>query len=353
MIVQQRDVKGGISSVIEGYYGSSLETDYEVTYIEGYCDGNKVAKIKKFLFGFGQFCSLLKKNPPDLVHIHSSFGPSFTRKKFYINRAFKVGIPIVNHIHGADFDSFYTNASKHKKKIIRECYSKCSILVVLSDEWKTLISDIVPSEKIRVIENYSVPQDTGLIREHFSRRFDNKQVLFLGEIGQRKGAYDLPSIISRVRDVVPDAKFVIAGSGDIDGVKKGLRPQDMESVSFPGWLRGKAKEDVLLNSSVFLLPSYNEGLPMSILDAMGYGLPIISTYVGGVSKLVFENSNGVLNGRLDFPGDIEKLSSDIVYYLTDSESQFQAGMASLDIVKRLYSFDAHLAKLKNVYEEIV
>ena len=353
MIVQQRDVKGGIASVIEGYYGSSLESDYDVTYIEGYCDRNKVAKIKKFLLGVGQFCSLLKNNPPDLVHIHSSFGPSFTRKRFYINKAFKVGIPIVNHIHGADFDSFYTNASKHKKRIIRECYSKCSILVVLSDEWKTLISDIVPSEKIRVIENYSVPQDTGLIREHFSKRFENKQVLFLGEIGQRKGAYDLPSIISRVRDVVPEAKFVIAGSGDIDGVKKGLRPQDMESVSFPGWLRGKAKEDVLLNSSVFLLPSYNEGLPMSILDAMGYGLPIVSTNVGGIPKLVLKNSRGISNGILSTPGELEKMSSDIVYYLTDPNAQHQAEIASLDIVNQFYSFDNHIRKLEEVYGELV
>ena len=353
MIVQQRDVKGGIASVIEGYYGSSLESDYDLTYIEGYCDGNKVNKIKKFLLGFLGFCSLLKKDTPDLVHIHSSFGPSFTRKRFYINKAFKTGIPIVNHIHGADFDNFYTNTSERKKKIIRNCYSKCDIIVVLSDEWKELISNIVPPEKIRVIENYSIPQDISLVQEKFTERFNNKQVLFLGEIGQRKGAYDLPSIISKVHDQVPEAKFIIAGSGDIEGVKNALRPDDYQAVSFPGWLRGTAKEEALWRSSLFLLPSYNEGLPMSILDAMGYGLPIVSTNVGGIPKLVFKNSKGVSNGILSIPGELAKLSSDIVYYLTDPNAQYQAGIASLDIVNQLYSFDNHIRKLEEVYGELL
>ena len=58
------------------------------------------------------FCYFTK---PDIVHIHSSFGPSFYRKMPFIYMAFWAKIPIINHIHGADFDEFYVNASEGKK----------------------------------------------------------------------------------------------------------------------------------------------------------------------------------------------------------------------------------------------
>lgn len=353
MIVQQRDVQGGIAAVIEGYYGSRLEEDYDVRYVEGYRDGNKLQKIMKFISGYMSFCKIIRKDRPDIVHIHSSFGPSFTRKRFYINKAAKSGIQIVNHIHGADFDSFYENASEKKKQLIAETYSKCRRIVVLSEEWKKRIAKIVSEDRIRVIENYSIPRKSEDVSAHFENRYRNKKVLFLGEIGKRKGAYDIPKIVESVCNRVPDARFVIAGSGDVEGVRALINSKYMQSVSFPGWLRGTAKEAELWDSSLFLLPSYNEGLPMSILDAMGYALPIVSTDVGGISKLVYTDDDGMCNGKLFTPGDTEGMADAITDYLNNKDIQLKAGKKSLEIVNKKYSFETHLAKLEKVYEELV
>lgn len=352
MVVQQRDVQGGIAAVIEGYYGSRLETDYHVQYVEGYRDGSKFQKIMKFILGYVSFCRIIRNDRPDIVHIHSSFGPSFTRKQFYINKAFREKVPVINHIHGADFTSFYETASEKKKQIIRECYSKCSRIVVLSEEWKELISKIVPKEQIRVIENYAMMQNLEEVSMRFETRYNNKQILFLGEIGRRKGAYDIPKIIDNVCNRIPDATFLIAGSGDVERVRSLVNPKYQRLVKFPGWLRGKEKEAALWNSTLFLLPSYNEGLPMSILDAMGYALPIISTNVGGIANLVYTD-DGICNGQLFAPGDTEGMSEAIIYYLENKDAQLAAGNKSLEIINKKYSFTAHLNKLEKVYEELL
>ena len=214
MIVQQRDVKGGIAAVTEGYYGSKLCSDYDITFIESYCDGSKFAKLKKFMKAYREFKKLLQSyERPELVHMHTSFGPSFYRSALFINKAASSGIPIVNHIHGADFDEFYRNASDNKKKMIRKIYGECDEIVTLSDEWKDMIAETTDADKIHVICNYSIPQAKEEIEHIAEKRYNNHQVLFLGEIGKRKGAYDLPDIIAAVCEKDPHVEFVIAGEG--------------------------------------------------------------------------------------------------------------------------------------------
>ena len=143
MIVQDKAVKGGIAAVISGYYGSRLEKDYKMIYVESYKDGGKLTKLVKGIQGYIKFIKVLLVDKPDLVHIHSSFGPSFYRKLPFIYMASWAKKPIINHIHGADFDEFYTNSSEKKKRQIKKVYRKCKILVALSEEWKQRLEKIV------------------------------------------------------------------------------------------------------------------------------------------------------------------------------------------------------------------
>ncbi len=346
MIVPDPMVEGGIAAVTSGYYGSSLENDYEITYVQSYCNGSKWKKLAKALKAYREFRKVLRDNPPDLVHIHSSFGPSFYRKLPFIVWSHKRGIPVVNHIHGADFDQFYVRASGSKKQLIQHIYEQCTLFIVLSGKWKERIGEIVPKEKIAIVPNYSVPLSQAEAERLWEERSDRKQVLFLGEIGERKGAYDLPPIIHLVHDKVPDAAFIIGGSGDIEGVRSKLNAETADQVSFPGWVRGEVKDRLLKESNVFLLPSYNEGMPMSILDAMGYALPIVSTTVGGIPQLVRDR----YNGRLMDAGDCVGIADMIVELLTSPDYMKQAGMNSLKIVEKKYSLKQHLEALESIYQ---
>lgn len=129
MVVPNRMVKGGIAAVVNGYRGSQLEKDYEITYVESYKDGSKFDKLLKGICGYFHFAYVLMFHKPDLVHIHSSFGPSFYRKMPFIYMASWHKIPIVNHIHGANFDEFYVNAPEEKKNKIKKVWVYIQLFV--------------------------------------------------------------------------------------------------------------------------------------------------------------------------------------------------------------------------------
>ncbi|MFD0047944.1 glycosyltransferase family 4 protein [Actinomycetes bacterium NPDC127524] len=344
MIVQNRKVRGGIAAVINGYRNSQLEEDFNVLYVETYKDGNKVIKLLKSLLGYIHFFKVLLVNKPDLVHVHSSFGPSFYRKMPIIRLAKLFKIPIINHIHGADFDSFYVNASSKKQRIIKKYYNMCTVLIALSKEWEENLKKVVPSEKIHVVENYSFINEEAV--KSRTRNNGERRVLFLGEIGRRKGCYDIPYIIKKVIDKLPNTRFVLGGVGEIDEIKTLLKKLNvLENVEFPGWVRGEVKDQLLQSSDLFFLPSYNEGMPMAILDAMGYGLPIVSTNVGGIPKIVISGKNGMIEN----PGNIEGLANGIIEILQDTTKIKSFGDESYKIVKEKYSLESHIQSIKNLY----
>ncbi len=344
MIVPDPAVRGGIASVVNGYRGSSLERDYEISYVESYRDGSKWQKLGKALAGYCAFIGELFRDRPDLVHVHSSFGPSFYRKIPFIYLSRMMGVPVLNHVHGAEFDVFYENASAAKKRRVARVYNRCTRLIVLSEEWKQRIARIVPAERIDVLENYCVipeePYDSG-------RKKD--QVLFLGELGTRKGCYDIPFIWEQVLKAVPGAKLIMAGDGEMDQVRDAFHARGLLSgVVFPGWVRGDDKARLMRESGIFLFPTYHEGMPMAVLEAMSYGMGIVTTAVGGIPTLIMHGENGYIRE----PGDREAMAQDVVNLLTDRERCSVYGRRARADAGRRYGREQHLERLGRIYGTI-
>lgn len=344
MIVPNPAVKGGIASVVNGYRGSALESRYRISYIESYCNGSRWKKLAKALLAYCAFLGQILCSRPDIVHIHSSFGPSFYRKIPFILISRLCRIPVVNHIHGAEFDAFYEQASDAKRRLVCAVYNRCSRLLVLSEEWKERIGRMVPGERIIVVENYcvipGVPYDKGR---------DGRQVIFVGELGARKGCYDIPDIWERVVKEVPSARLVMAGDGEMEQVKEGFAGKGLLSqVSFPGWVRGKKKARLLERSAVFLFPTYHEGMPMAVLEAMSYGMGIVTTAVGGIPRLIHDGETGCLLK----PGDTEAMAQAVVKFLVDADSRKACGQRAREYAAKDYSLERHLEKLSAVYESI-
>lgn len=344
MIVPNKMVQGGIAAVVNGYSGSKLEKDYNVIYVESYKDGGKLAKLFKGICGYFKFAKVLLIDKPDIVHIHSSFGPSFYRKLPFIYMASWAKKPIVNHIHGSEFDNLYTNASERKKNLVHNAWEKCDRFIVLSESWKEKFSVVIPTDKMTVIENYSV------LKTDVNRAECNNQILFLGAINKMKGCYDMVDVIERVVKVIPNVKMVIAGYGEIEQIKEKIDVKNLsDRFIFPGWVRDNEKDELLKTSDIFFLPSYTEGMPMSILDAMGYALPIVSTNIGGIPKIVHEGENGFMCE----PGDIDGFSNAVIKLLTDEKLLKDMGKESFEIIKNGYSLENHIDLIENVYEKLL
>lgn len=336
----------GTGYVVSGYRNSQLTEDYDVRFIETYCEGNVIRKVSKALRAYFEFIYTTLVWKPNLVHVHTSFGGSFYRKALIIEMASLAKIPVINHVHGAEFDEFYRRKSQRKKKAIEKIYNKCIRTIALSEEWKKNLAEIVPEQTISVVENYGILQED-LIKEKFTKP-NHKMILFLGFICERKGCLDIPAIVDQVCRKIPDARFIIGGSGEIEKVKQKLSAKYKDNVEFPGWIRNEQKKQYLREADIFLLPSYNEGMPMAILDAMGCGLPIVSTEVGGIPKIVRQG----VNGYLYKPGDSKNMACAIIEYLTDDEKRLKAGRESVDVIRKSYSLQQNIDKLERVYTEV-
>lgn len=347
MIVPSFTAKGGITSVVSGYRDSALEKNYQIRYIETYCDGGKAKKLCKAITAYAAFFWELLFFKPDLIHVHSAFGASFYRKMPFVYLASWLGIPVVNHVHGSELGRFYQEASEIKRSIVRAFYDRCCRVIVLSDYWKTQLSEFISSEKIEVIENYSIPAR----KSGDPRETDGRMVLFLGFLSERKGCMDIPKVAAQVSKAIDHVQFILAGSG---------RPEDIQRIKtlaqeygsadylvFPGWVKGAQKDELLRKASVFFLPSYAEGMPMSILEAMGYGLPIVSTTVGGIPQLVTDGENGFLCK----PGDADGMANAVIALLKNFVLRKKMGSKSLDVAKSTYSIDRHCSRLMELYGE--
>lgn len=341
-MVPDRLVKGGIASVVNGYREHDFSGKCEVSYIESYRNGSKWEKLAKALKGYLLFFREMILNKPDIVHIHSSFGPSFYRKMPFIYMACFRGVPVINHIHGAEFETFYLKASDRKKRRIRKVYGKCTMLIALSEEWKRNLESVVSPEKITVIENYcKIPDLSGTEKK--------KQILFLGEIGKRKGCYDIPEIYGRVLEKGERLPLIMAGDGELAEVKKLFEDRDLlESVSFPGWVRGADKDKCLKESGIFLFPSYYEGMPMAVLEAMAYGMAIVTTRVGGIPHLLEDGGSGYLCE----PGDIEGLSKRLLELSKDGDKRRKMGERARQKAIADYSMESHIKKLMDLYGRV-
>lgn len=346
MVVPSFSARGGIATVVKGYRNSVIEKEYEITYIETYCDGSKRKKIQKAIYSYCYFIYYLIKKNPDIIHIHSSFGASFYRKLPFIWLSSILKKPIINHIHGSEMDKFYISASKIKKKLVENTYNKCQILICLSEELQKKLEKIQLKSEVRLVENFSIFPDKVLKKENK----DSVTVLYLGFIIKMKGSFDIPQIISEVVKSIPNINFVIAGSGDDEELKKELEDMNLKNyTTLPGWVDEEEKKELLKTADLFLLPSYSEGMPMSILEAMGYGLPIVASSVGGIPQLIKNNENGLLIT----PGDIEGFAQAIIMILKNDNLKKDMGLNSHSIAKNKFSKSAHIEKILDIYNKAI
>lgn len=209
------------------------------------------------------------------------------------------------------------------------------------------MSEIIDENKIIVIENYSIINLKAVSER--KNKINTNTVLFLGFICERKGCYDIPGVAKIVLSKIPDATFILAGSGEIEKIKSIADSEVLKHIIFPGWVRGNEKDDLLKKSDIFFLPSYNEGMPMSILDAMGYGLPVVSTTVGGITKIVHDGENGYVTS----PGNIDVFAESIIRILTDDNLKQKMTNKSVEIINNKFSLNQHIDKITELYKRFL
>ena len=154
-------------------------------------------------------------------------------------------------------------------------------------------------------------------------------LLFLGLLAEDKGIYDLLDVIARHKtEFAGRLQLLIGGNGDAERVKNFIAQHGLiDIIKFAGWVSGEKKSQLFNTADAFILPSYHEGVPISILEAESYALPVISTQVGGIPEIVTGN------GILFKPGDKNAMYQAIVRMMTDEKLCATMGVKSLAVAK--------------------
>lgn len=343
MIGAGREVRGGVSSVVNGYYRAGIESYVDLEYLPTMEDGSKPKKLMVAMRAALLFESAIKR--ADILHVHMSADASFHRKAWFIKRAKRAGKKIVIHMHGSTFDSFYLERlSDRGRRKVRAVFAMADAVIALSDYWRDFLSaNVCDIDKIHLLYN-SVP-----LEEFREPDYSNDNLLFMGIIGKRKGAYDLLDAFTEVLTDFPRARLVMAGDGEIDRMEALVRDRGLgANVKLPGWVRGATKDKYIEKCSVYVLPSYNEGMPMSVLEAMGAGLCTIGTDVGGVTHII---EDGV-SGRVVKAGDVPGLTAAIKEVLGDTDLKRRLGISGRRVIEERFDQAVNLKKLIDIYEQL-
>lgn len=340
MVGPGRNVMGGISTVVNSYFELGLDKRVELRYIASMEDGNKAKKLRVAAKAYAEFQKCVKHY--DIVHIHMAAQASFTRKSIFIRLAKRAGKKVIIHQHAADFDDFFLKQSdERKRQQIKEVFAMADRVIVLSEEWADFFGKYVCDEK-----NVEIIHNGVIISDYEKTDYSDQNVLFLGRLGERKGAYDLIKVISDVVKQVPNARFFFGGDGEIEQCKELVEKTGIaDHVSFLGWVRDEEKETYLKKCSIFVLPSYHEGMPMSVLEAMSYGLATISTNVGGIPQIIENGVNGIRIGA----GDIKAIDNSLIKLLKNTDIKRKLGILGRYTVEEKFSASAVVGQLVCLY----
>lgn len=347
MVGNDLSVKGGITSVISQIMAHDWEKDgVEIKYIPTYIEATAIRKIIFFADAYRKIRTEFTNGRPDVVHIHMSYKGSFIRK-FQIHKLCKrYKIPDIVHLHGSEFKKWYDGSGDKKQKQIKTLLKECSTFIVLGEQWEKIIKEIEPKARTLIVSNtVRIPKETVSWDIPF-------KVLFMGVLIQRKGLADLLRAVKVLKNEkkVGDMKFIIAGSGPEEEALKALSAElNIEDcLEFVGWVDGEQKKKLYKECQMLVLPSYNEGLPIAVLEAISYGMPVVATDVGDISSAVQSGQNG----ELVIPGNIEMLSSGI-RYICASEGRYRKFSAkSREIAKTRFSEDFYFDTLGRLYSHL-
>ena len=174
--------------------------------------------------------------------------------------------------------------------LYRYLFGKADRVVVLSEYWKREVVKEVPSAKVVVIYNPCLAEVKNLAVGCIEYKREQPKVhsiLYAGTVNHRKGYADMVKAFAKIAHKHKDWQIVFAGNGEIEQGKVLAESLGISAqTKWLGWVRGEEKDKAFGEASVFCLPSYAEGFPMSILDAWSYGLPVITTPVGGVEQVL-------------------------------------------------------------------
>ncbi len=275
-----------------------------------------------------------------ILHIHYASGKSWIRKQTIAQWGRCLGFKTIMHCH----TNIYNVAQRHGIKTTSNALKRSSHNIVLASPFLNYAIETLKLNNVSIVNNIAEISHPIKSSTHATTKF-----LFLGLLNQSKGIYDLLSAANILSSEGYKFTIIVCGAGETDLFKSKVNDYGLNNfIDYRGWVTGKEKEKAFEDSDILVLPSHSEAMPVSILEAMSLGMPVIATEVGAIPDMINNGCNGILFQ----PGDVDALANAMRHYLDDNHRIQSEGDASLKLVKN-YSAESVMEQLVRIYGTIL
>ncbi len=349
---------GGMSTYCSDYLRSEVPKRFNVVHCRS-------VLIRRFLTSRGLVRQVLRllnavlvvlvwgttlvQHRPHIAHIHTSSYAGFYLRGLMAALARTAGARTVLHIHGGEFDRFFHQSSPRIQRCIVALINWNHAVIALSKAWRAFFESVgVHRRKLTVIENAVFLPDVTR-GEH---RGERVSVLFISLFERGKGVFDVISAFrdsSRLRET---CRLVLAGPkrGEWEVVAQEVARGGLgDMTTLPGLLIGGAKDVAYRQADVYVLPSYAEGMPIGLLEAMSYGLACVTTPVGAIPSVIAHMENGLLVP----PGDAGRLGEAIERLVSEPGLRRRLGHAARNMIAARFNWNRNAEQLVCLYCQLV
>ena len=302
-----------------------------------------------------RFRRAVKQKKPTLVHVNPSLGfKSFIRDGLFVWQAKRLGYPCLVFWRGWN-KSFESVVERKYSLFFKKTFGQVDAFIVLASEFERKLRDwgvTVPiyRETTSVDEKLLCDVDVSAKWVNFPRL--GIKVLFLARLERNKGAFETVQAVKLLIDKKIPVSLTIAGDGDI---RKELEKfacslaLTSQQINFTGDIRGENKVRVFSEHHVYCLPTYGEGLPNSVLEAMAFGMPVVTRPVGGLADM-FEDGK---MGALDYGKSPEEIAASLEKLISDPEKMSEIGRYNAAYAQKNFMASVVAKRLIDIYSSLI
>ena len=247
-----------------------------------------------------RFTRVLRESRPDAVLLMCGNGLSFLEKAILARWARQFGVPVLLMPRAADLMRQLRRTAL-TRQFGRWLFHGASLVVCQGNNWREfLLNEMrLPGDCFKIVPNWTASPDLlalGIARASWVQR-DTVTMLFLGWLDRGKGIFDLLEAVANLAadQALPKCRLLIAGEGTAsEEARQWVTKRGLDCIEFLGWVRDDAKIRTLSAADIFVLPSWHEGLPNAMVEAMATGLPVVVTPVGAIPDTLRDGYDGVL-----------------------------------------------------------
>lgn len=340
MLGPDRSVHGGISGVVNNYYEAGLDQKIELLYIGTMVEGSKAKKLWQAIKAFWRFLFALPRY--DIVHVNVASDASYYRKTVFIKTAHFFRKKIVIHQHGGDFETFYYHDLSEKgRRSVQRVLNMADAFLVLAPVWKTFFGKIISGDIITVLPNAIQ------VMPKAKKQYGQHKLLFLGRLCKEKGIRELLACMPKLKEKYPDVMLYLGGIWEDETLQKEAARYP-DCVKWLGWITGEQKQKYLEECDIFVLPTYFEGQPVSVLEAMAASCAVVASRVGGIPMMI----DGEENGIFVEPKNEKSLLRALDRVLGDAALCGRMGEKAQEKVKKEFSLEENMKRLLQIYEDV-